>query len=528
MAVVQISRVQQRRGLQQDLPQLASAEFGWTLDQRRLFIGNGTISEGAPSEGVTEILTQYSDVLDIVKNYTFKGRAAGYTAQTGAAAGNPVKRYWQDKLDDVVSVKDFGATGDGVTNDAAAINRAIAQIYLYNRVQTVAATRRTIYFPAGVYLLSGDVIRIPPWLRIIGDGINSTIIKQTDATQSCVLQFSDSKLQTGSNLGRYNAALATQVDIENLTIQNDNERDLVVIESTDAATFKLVAFAGVVTENTEGNAVYSGVRFKSTKRKSQNINFDLCQFSGLRYHLVADESVANIKINGSSLRGGYHGLMLAKNSGANDSVEHVRISNTVFADMGAEAVRSYAKCQNVVSTGNIYQNVGGLLNGDEHFPAIRFSNSNNYSIADSFTDNFTAPGAEVVFDAGGIELNHARGLTMGTLNVSIGTEVSLPIIEENLVMNTGVFLPDACQFNYRLTRGSMVQVGTIMFAYSVDSGAKFTENYSCLSGQGTVNLGIEFKFQNNELVYIATSGVSMGGENPVIEHAVLSYNITQL
>ena len=69
MAIVQISRIQIRRGLQQDLPQLASAEMGWSLDTRQLFIGNGTIDEGAPTPGNTEILTQYSDILNIVQMY---------------------------------------------------------------------------------------------------------------------------------------------------------------------------------------------------------------------------------------------------------------------------------------------------------------------------------------------------------------------------------------------------------------------------------------------------------------------------
>jgi hypothetical protein len=57
MAVVQISKIQIRRGLQENLPQLASAEMGWSIDERRLFIGNGTLAEGAPTTGVTEILT---------------------------------------------------------------------------------------------------------------------------------------------------------------------------------------------------------------------------------------------------------------------------------------------------------------------------------------------------------------------------------------------------------------------------------------------------------------------------------------
>jgi hypothetical protein len=57
MAIEQISRIQIRSGLQQQLPILKKGEFGWCVDTLRLFIGNGTIADGAPFEGNTEILT---------------------------------------------------------------------------------------------------------------------------------------------------------------------------------------------------------------------------------------------------------------------------------------------------------------------------------------------------------------------------------------------------------------------------------------------------------------------------------------
>jgi len=63
VAIVQISRITNRKGLQQDLPQpLAGGELGWSLDERRLFIGNGELTEGAPVVGNTEILTEFSDI----------------------------------------------------------------------------------------------------------------------------------------------------------------------------------------------------------------------------------------------------------------------------------------------------------------------------------------------------------------------------------------------------------------------------------------------------------------------------------
>ena len=79
MAIVQISRITNRKGLQINLPQLSGAELGWSIDERRLFIGNGTLSEGAPIVGNTEILTEFSDILEFQTTYTYKGLAAGCT-----------------------------------------------------------------------------------------------------------------------------------------------------------------------------------------------------------------------------------------------------------------------------------------------------------------------------------------------------------------------------------------------------------------------------------------------------------------
>lgn len=56
MAIIQISKLQQRSGNLVDLPQLDEAEFGWASDDKRLFIGKET-----PNENI-EVLTSYSRV----------------------------------------------------------------------------------------------------------------------------------------------------------------------------------------------------------------------------------------------------------------------------------------------------------------------------------------------------------------------------------------------------------------------------------------------------------------------------------
>ena len=64
MPIVQISRIQHRRGKATDLPQLAAGELGWVIDDQRLFIGNGTVADGAPAVGNTEIVTLLATDID--------------------------------------------------------------------------------------------------------------------------------------------------------------------------------------------------------------------------------------------------------------------------------------------------------------------------------------------------------------------------------------------------------------------------------------------------------------------------------
>lgn len=60
MAIIQISKTQQRTGNLVDLPQLDNGEFGLANDARRLFIGNESITYGTQN---IEVLTSYSNVV---------------------------------------------------------------------------------------------------------------------------------------------------------------------------------------------------------------------------------------------------------------------------------------------------------------------------------------------------------------------------------------------------------------------------------------------------------------------------------
>ncbi len=89
-----------------------------------------------------------------------------------AAGSGAVARSAQDKMRDVVSVKDFGAVGDGVTDDTAAM-------------QAAHDTGQTIYYPQGTYQFTRITI---PSGGIVGEG-KLTILRTTDTTNDDVITY---------------------------------------------------------------------------------------------------------------------------------------------------------------------------------------------------------------------------------------------------------------------------------------------------------------------------------------------------
>jgi len=205
VAIVQISRITNRKGLQEDLPQpLAPAELGWAVDTRQLFIGPGTLAEGSPDQNNNvEILTEYSDILATQTAYTYTGFAAtGYSVQTGPTAGTPISQPLQNRLDSYCVVTDFGATGNGTTDDTAAINRALYQLYC---VQANPQIRRSLFFPAGSYRITNTIL-VPPYAMLYGEGPNSSILNFTVAAWTSTVPYAAGVLVRS---GSYNAGSLT-------------------------------------------------------------------------------------------------------------------------------------------------------------------------------------------------------------------------------------------------------------------------------------------------------------------------------
>jgi hypothetical protein len=101
----------------------------------------------------------------------------GQTLNNGQGASNinflalgtgAQSRTVQSKLRDVVSVKDFGAVGNGIANDAGAIQLAINAV--------AAAGGGTVYLPAGNYLMNSGVTWTASGVHLKGAGVSATTL----------------------------------------------------------------------------------------------------------------------------------------------------------------------------------------------------------------------------------------------------------------------------------------------------------------------------------------------------------------
>lgn len=433
MAILQVSRITQRKGLEQDLPQpLAGAELGWAIDQRRLYIGNGSLAEGAPVVGNTEILTEFSDILSYANQYTYKGEAGGYVVQTGPTAGDPVVQSLQSRLDNYAIVKDFGAKGDGITDDTAAINRALQQLFCINNNPS---TRRSLFFPAGRYIVT-DTILIPPNACLYGEGADSSIIDLdiqewdqlvsyaagvtvviTSAGPSFafyrsnfpvpagtaigalapngdpywdssvtepdyIARTADSLQQTGANIQTNGASAPGYVEISNMSFQTNRVIDGFLFEQANQCSTQNVTVRGPLTtlELTSANDDTAAIRFISTVSNTcSQIVVDSGGMSGFTWGVETDQLTKGITISNNFFDTLYQGVRL------DTQPTGVRIMHNTFDRIYAQGIE-FLNCSLNATGYNVFYDVGNNFNGLS-LPAssiILINADNNLSVGDMF------------------------------------------------------------------------------------------------------------------------------------------------
>lgn len=407
MAVVQISRIQQRRGKKNSatgFPQLASGEIGWAIDTQELFIGNGAVSEGAPYVGNTQILTEHINIIDFAEAYTYQ-RRENPVIQTGPTFNTPIQRTLQERFDERVDIRSFielikidanGAIAPSdVTDD---IQRALDQLYLNDSTKNGPNTRVVLHFGPGEYFISNE-LRIPSYAYISGAGIDSTIIHMTgsEATGS-MLRTVDSNSSPGTYTPFASMTYSLRpkfIIIENLTLQTDLEEPILLLDNADTVTFNHVKFAGIYnnfktqpigTDPADTN-VHTGVYSRSTSgiHRPENVTFNSCIFTRTGFGFFSESDHNNITF----LNCQFYELFDAIHVGGEVyGAVNSKIEGCTFDQItryGLWVKKGYGN----TSVDNKYLLVGNNAEGYSNatYSIIRFNTPNNQSTGDYFERN---------------------------------------------------------------------------------------------------------------------------------------------
>jgi hypothetical protein len=525
VAIVQISRITQRKGLAQDLPQpLAGAELGWAIDERKLFIGNGELADGAPVVGNTEVLTEFSDILNLAGAYTYEGQAAGYTVQTGPTVGDSVSQSLQNRLDSYAVVTDFGAKGDGITDDTAAINRALYQLYCR---QTNTQVRRSLFFPAGTYIVT-NTINIPSYAMLYGEGADSSIISfnvqahtptiayatgilvknstnyyraiaavpigisvsDTDywtpeTLPAYIARTADSLQQTGVNIGANGATPPQDIIISGVSFTTNQIQDGVLIENAvQSVGFTQCTFTGPLTDPVDLNDDIAALRFASTSSLiTSQATFDQCCFYGWTYGVSTQQQTKGVTISNSYFNGLYQGVVLGGLSPVNGGPTGFRIMHNLFDNIYHEGividgVELNASGYNIFyDVGNEY--AGSPLSAGTSTAVIWIDADQNVSIGDMFERttlqaNTVNPRIQLNNRAS-IGVDSAAQTQQGTYVRETGTKATLANNSSGTLYSISASLIPALQMNYTIKRGTLVRTGLItVVADAEDSAGDFS------------------------------------------------------
>ena len=519
MAITQISRVKARSGKLENLPEpLSGGELGWANDVRRLFIGNGTLAEGAPTIGNTEILTEFSNILGLSAGYTYKGERAGYVVRTGSNATAPVTRSLQSKIDEWVSVLDFGAKGDNVTDDTDAINRALQQLFCE---QSNTEIRRALLFPAGRYLVS-DAVLIPPNAILIGEGLDSSlIVLASTATVEYVATTADNLQQVDGELGTNGAVLPRNISIRDMAFVALSTAAPFRVNTAQDVTFTNVKFKAKLTSPTGDGNIHSFEIYSNVAANSNNIQMNGCEFTGANKGLYLDYNCRGVSVTGSRFSECYTGAMVSSPL-IGTGTENLRITHSYFDKIYETGIKvDVGNVDRVLSAFNTFIDVGTQYNGTSAgviYSAIDFGAANCASMMDFF--KYTDPDVPTVEFNGKPSTNFTfdEGLITGSRQEGAGYVATLDASSTDTIDTYLTPYINAGKINYRINLGTAFRSGTIEFAWNGTTVAwddSYTEtapmNVSLsVSVDGSSNLAFVY---NSSAVTDATISYSLSRHN---------------
>lgn len=533
MAVVQISRIQVRRGRKNQgtgLPQLASGEIAWAIDSQELFIGNGAVSEGAPAVGNTKILTELDNILDLAGQYEYKANDS--TVITGLNANFPVIRSLQDRLDESVTVYSFGVTGDGTTDDTSTLQNAINQLFMTTTARSSVSNRVVLLLPPGTYKIT-NTLYVPSYATILGAGKDKTIINYIG--DGHVFEFVNDSSRPG-NLNPLTLTSNNQpkyVDISNLTINSQTANKPVIrLDSLKYSKFENIKILGNWNEVVETTAAFGGIHFNVfglvTCEYNKFINVDV---SGFTYGIYAKGDIINNDFSGCKISDCYQGARFGRNINGSSDGEKFGPRNTTIRGAHFENIKrqgvyidnGYGNKVHDSEFINVGNNGGG--NSQATYNHVFFAVPGNSSLK-NYSDRHELVGGLAVTNLATPYVGEVGGInttdSFGTYTINMGV-VTTPILGFRLPVSTGVTGYEI-NYTYKGTTAEQSRSGTITVVIdAANEQAQLSDSYN-YTGAASEAVSVNFSAELLSIGGPTVNTLSINYTNTSSGNGVLTYS----
>jgi hypothetical protein len=391
MAVIQISKIQLRRGREQEegIPQLASGELAWAIDTQKLFIGNGAVSEGAPQVGNTRILTEQDNIFELAQDYQY--RESNSAIQTGLSTNFPVQLTLQERLDERVTNVEYGIEANGI-DQTAKIQNAIDNLFLNSSYMSRNDLRVTLEFLPGTYFVSSTIF-LPSNVTIVGAGIDKTVFHFTGLSQP-VFRFinetstktSRSTLSSTTSLNQPKNSILSGFSV----ITNDPTVNGFQLSAVKDSVFKDIKIQGSYGDSASNFSKGIVMEALSSLVTCQRNKFDRVIIDGMTYGVYSENDIINNIFLECEIRDAYIGFSLGPVTpstaiGKQYGPRNIVVEDSIFEDIDRQGIYVYKGYGNR-SIGNTFRNVGneGGRNTNNQTAIIRYDSHGNVSIGDSF------------------------------------------------------------------------------------------------------------------------------------------------
>ena len=298
----------------------------------------GVTSGLTPDEMLKAVFKAYHDILESLAE---TGSITG--AIPVVATGTTEPRSLKDRFADIINVKDFGAKGDGVTDDTASIQAALnaASVFrgdiLENAMNYV---QNCVFFPAGTYIIS-DTLFVGEGTTVFGASQSSSIIKAT---------HSGIAIQCG-NTDRY----YSQINIIRLSIVGDFFGDVSSYDFTTNTTVG-IQFVKCVRNCSVSECLIFGcyTNIKGIYSWALNIYNNIIQYS--KTYLIHLDNGNNVCIAKNRLdKSGGNGIYIEKIDGYTTNCLEIKDNAIQYCWGNGVLLES---CYQATFSGNDFENNG--------------------------------------------------------------------------------------------------------------------------------------------------------------------------